>query len=133
MRSPFDIFLECFKHSFHKFTFVAAVPVAEKVSPAGRRYRRYVGKFAFEPPRAAFEADIQEHRAEILAAFRGLDSSESNCFSRRFTRRYIGKDGKILKKDKYSYVFDIVPRNVVDFRIDPGRGRFYLYVLGVGQ
>ncbi|MBR5704497.1 MAG: hypothetical protein IKX21_00840 [Deltaproteobacteria bacterium] len=105
----------------------------DRITPAGRNYRRYVGKFAFEPPAAAFEADIQGHRAEILAAFRGLDPAESNCFARRFTRRYIGRDGRILKKDKYSYVFDIVPRNVVDFKIDPSRGRFYLYVLGVGQ
>lgn len=130
-RTPLDHFIEAFKHSFHKFAFVAAAPVDERVSPAGRRYRRYVGKFAFEPPAEVLDADLMAHHDEILAAFRGLSASESNCFARRFTRRYIGKDGKVIRKEKYTCTFDIVPRNLVDFRV--ANGRLYLYVLGYGQ
>ena len=132
MSIKMDYFLEIFKHNFHKFKLVGVKCLGQEVSSKKRKYFRFIGKFEFEPPKQTFSLDWETGKAEILEAFRGIEEEESNCIKRKFTKKYYTADGRLEKKLTFQYIFDIVPRNIVDFDIDRDGEKMRLYVLGYG-
>lgn len=128
-----DDFLEIFKQSFHKFSLEKVKLIGKDKSDAGREYFRFMGKFSFEPPRHTFEVadEIEENKAFLLSRFRMIDSETSNTFRRKFTKKIIRGD-EVEGRVSFEFAFDIVPKNVVDFKLDKSNNKMYLYVLGIG-
>ena len=126
-----DDFLEIFKHSFHKLSLVGVKYLGSKVSEDNRKYYQFIGKFEFSPPRQLFDSEVGENKPYILNEFRKLDINTSNCISRKFTRKIYFKDSKV-KKVSFQYIFDVIPKNIVDFEFDERKGKIYLFVLGYG-
>lgn len=125
-------FLEIFKHSFHKCTLQGVRFIRKKVSEDNREFFQFVGKFELEPPAQIFESDIEDRREEILEKFKALDDTSSNCFSRKFTKKFLSGKG-VVKKVDFQYVFDVNPKTIIDFELEPENNKMYLYVLGFGK
>lgn len=124
-------FLEIFKHAFHKFSLVGVKYLGKSVSEDNRKYYRFIGKFEFHPPRQLFDSEVEENKPYILSELRRLDIDSSNCISRKFTKKILSGNSTIKKVD-FQYVFDVVPRNIIDFEFDEKQGKIYLFVLGYG-
>ncbi len=126
-----DDLLEVFKHAFHKCTLVGVKYLGKYRSTEDRKFYKFIGKFEFSPPRQVFDSDIECNKKQLLSSLKELDSEESNCFSRKFTKKILD-DGKLRKKVEFQYDFDIVPKNIVDYSLNPQTGKMYLYVIGYG-
>jgi len=124
-------FLEIFKHAFHKFSLVDVKYLGMSVSEHNRKYYRFIGKFEFYPPRQLFDSEVEKNKPYILAELRKLDINSSNCISRKFTKKILSGNSTIKKVD-FKYIFDIVPRNIVDYKFDKKQSKIYLFVLGYG-
>ena len=124
-----NTYLEIFKHSFHFFTLKKVKKLGKFKSGDGRAYYKFIGKFEFVPTRQAFNEPFDSDN--FLKWLKSLDVNESNCFSRRFTRKVKQDDAE--KTTSFIFVFDIVPKNIVDAEIDASTKTMRLWVLGYGQ
>lgn len=125
-------FLEIFKHSFHKCYLTGVRFLGKKKSEDDREYYQFVGRFELEPPRQIFDSDFEDRKEEILEEFKKLEDSESNCFNRKFTKKFLSGDS-VIKKVDFQYVFDVNPKTIIDFELEPEKNKMYLYVLGFGK
>lgn len=127
----YDDFLEIFKHPFHKCRLKGVRNMGRFKSREGRKYWKFLGEFEFTPPKST-PCEVLDAMRVLLTEWLNSLPEESNCFTRKFTRRVV-RDGKPVKKVSFTYVFDIVPKNIRGFRIDDETGRMRLYVVGYGM
>lgn len=127
-----DDFLEIFKHTFHRFSLVGVKYIGERISEDKRKYFKFIGKFEFKPPRQIFDSDIEQNKPYILSQISKITPESSNCFHRKFTKKVLNGKSKTIKNIEFRYIFDIVPKNIIDFSLDEKLQKMFLYVKGYG-
>ena len=126
-----DEFLEIFKHSMHKLNLLRVKLVSEKKNKSERKYYVFIGEFEFVPPVFVFDLDLESSKKEILNSFINVDEQTSNCIRRKFTKK-LRFNGEVKEKVEFVYVFDVIPKNIVDYKIDKEKQKMFLYVQGYG-
>ena len=122
-------FLQIFKSGFHKLTLRQLKKVRDAKTPYGRKYGVYLGLFEFEPPEQVWmSGDVFDYDF-LNSLMKEFDEELSNCMTRKFTRK-VYDDDELVKKVVTQYIFDIVPKNVLVFRLDPERKVMRLVVRG---
>lgn len=111
-------FLKIFKQAMHKLNLVGVKLLSQKENKQGRKYYEFLGKFEFVPPLFFFEdntiEELQGNKENILKFLSDFQEEQSNCITHKFTKKII-INGKMQKKLTFCYVFDIIPKNIVDF------------------
>lgn len=102
----------------HKLNLVGVKLLSQKENKQGRKYYEFLGKFEFVPPLFFFEdnniEELQGNKENILKFLSDFQEEQSNCITHKFTKKII-INGKMQKKLTFCYVFDIIPKNIVDF------------------
>lgn len=124
-------FLEIFKHAFNKFSLVGVKYLGKSISEDNRKYYRFIGAIAFHPPRQLFDSEVEENKPYILSELRKLNIDSNNCISRNFTKKILSGN-QTIKKVNFQYIFDVAPRNIIDFDFNKKQGKIYLFVQGCG-
>lgn len=117
----------------HKLNLVGVKLVSKEQNKSGRDYYKFVGKFEFVYPLFFDEKKIQEfmsRKSQILVCLSSINDYESNCITHKYTKK-LRINGKVKEKDSFQYVFDIIPKNILDFEFQ--NGKMNLYVIGYGM
>ena len=124
-----DDFLQIFKASFHKLTLSKVQLVKTCKNPHGRKYYVFNGLFTFIPPAQIWQDGKIDY--EYLKCVLQKIGQSSNCIGRKFTKKII-KNGKLQEKLVFEFVFDVVPKNIVEFNFDRANKTMNLIVKGYG-
>lgn len=125
-----DDFLQIFKASFHKLTLSKVQLIKTCKNPHGRTYYVFNGLFNFVPPAQIWQ-DGEIDYEYLQNVLQKIGQESSNCIDRKFTKKII-KDGKLQKKIVFKFVFDVVPKNIVEFNFDKKNKTMNLIVKGYG-
>ena len=111
-------FLKIFKQAMHKLNLVGVKLLGQRENKQGRKYYDFLGKFEFVPPLFFFKDELIKNlmsdKDSILEYLKEFEEEQSNCITHKFTKKIIIND-KMQKKLTFSYVFNIIPKNIVDF------------------
>lgn len=128
-------FLEIFKIAFHKINLQEVALLSKLRNSYGRRYYKFVGKFEFMPPDFVWNdslyAALVTNKSEILHKFNSIEEQSAKCIKRKFTKKLRSDDE--VKKVDFEFVFDIIPRRVVNYEFNVEKKKMYLYVVGYGM
>lgn len=122
-------FLQIFKSGFHKLTLRKLKKIRDEVNEHGRKYGVYLGLFEFIPPEQVWmdESDFDYEFLQSLLDEFGKETS--NCVTHKFTRK-VTKGDEVVSKTVTTYIFDIIPKNIVSFRFDRKKKMMRLVVKG---
>ena len=126
-------FLEIFEQSMHKLNLVGVCLKQKRKNKSGRIFYKILGKFQFVYPLHFDNNTIKlfvENKREILQFLKNADIEYSNCISHKYTKK-VKINNKTVKKEKFTYVYDIIPNNIIDFQFK--NQKMILYVLGWGM
>lgn len=122
-------FLQIFKSGFHKLNLKKLVKVGESKNEHGREYEEYLGLFEFVPPEDVwFDDDAIDYDA-LRQLMKEFEKELSNCIVRKFSRKIIRKNQAVEAKET-RYIFDVIPKNIVDFRFNTKSKTIKLVVKG---
>lgn len=126
--------VDIFRNTLHKLTLKSVKLIGTSKTKAGRTYYVFEGKFDFIPPEYLFDDDkyneLIDNKEEILKEMKSFEEESSNCFRHRFTKKIIVK--KEVEKYTFDYVFDVVPKNIIDYSFDIKKRKMTFIVKGEG-
>lgn len=122
-------FLQIFKSGFHKLTLKKVVKIGEFDNGNGRKIGKYLGLFEFVPPEQVWMDKAPIDYGFLKSLMNEFDKELSNVIVRQYTKKII-RNGKTPEKTVTKYVFDIVPKNVVEFRFNRETKTMRLVVKG---
>ncbi len=124
-----DEFLQIFTTGFHKLSLKKVVKYGSGKTEIGKPYDDLLGLFEFEPPACVWNDPAPIDYDFLKQVASEFNEELSNCIVRKFTRK-IFREGKLSTKKVVRYIFDIIPKNVVEFRFDTERKKMRLVVKG---
>ena len=128
-------FLKIFNETFNKLNLIGVSYLGSYKNMSGRTYYKFIGKFEFDSPLYFFENNNAEvlfnEKEKILNSLQHISNNESNCIRHKFTKK-IRQNGNVKIKKDFNFVFDIVPKNIIDFEFDKENNKIIFYVVGYG-
>ena len=109
-------FLQIFKSGFHKLTLKKVVKIGKGRNKTGRSYDICLGLFEFVPPEQVWMDEAPFDYGFLKSLLAEFDKELSNVIVHQY-KRTVFKNGESLNQVVRKYVFDIVPKNIVDFRL----------------
>lgn len=124
-------FLQIFKTAFHKLKLVGVKKIRKKENAPGKDYYVFHGKFVFIPPTQIWKNGEDFDYDFLKSLLDKFNEGTSNCITRKFTKKII-KNNSVVEKKVFKYVFNIIPKNIVDFSFNKKDGTMTLIVEGWG-
>lgn len=129
-----ELITDIFSETLHKLTLRNVRLVSSQKTDTGRGYYIFDGEFAFYPVEYIFDdeqyLELSNNKEKSLRIMHGFNSESSNEFRHRYTKKVI-IDNEIKKID-FDYVFDVIPKNIVDFSFNAKHKTMTLIVRGSG-
>ena len=122
-------FLQIFKSGFHKLSLRKLKKIRDEINEHGRKYGVYLGLFEFSPPEQVWMDGDDFDYDFLKSLLKEFDKELSNCIVRKFTRKVMNGD-QVVSRTVTTYVFDVVPKNILSFRFFPDRKLMRLVVKG---
>lgn len=128
-------FLDIFCVPLHKINLCEVALLSKERNRSDRRYYKFIGRFEFVPPEFVWDNGCYERliedRQNILNKFNSIEEQSAQCIKRKFTRKM--RSGGGVKKVDFEFVFDIIPRRIINYEFDASKKKMYLYVVGYGM
>ena len=127
-----ESFLDIFKQQLHKIDLKQVKLVSKQKNFGGKTYYKFVGKFSLVPPNYFnndFINSFLQNKNNIINELQKIKEQKSNCITHKYTKK-LKFNGKVKEKIGFCYVFDVVPKNIIDFQFQ--NEKLILYVIGWG-
>lgn len=127
-------FLNIFYKNMHKLNLNGVKFVCENKNFGGKTYYKFIGQFQLSPPLYFYQNELyklfEQRKVDILNILQVLQQQKSNCITHKYSKK-IRLNGKVEGKKQFQFVFDVVPKNVIDFSFRDDK--LILYVIGWGM